>query len=109
MNITVDQVVAWVIVGALAGSLAGMLVTGKKEGFGRVLNLVVGLAGALIGGVLFKLLRINLGLLGGITISLEEIVEGFLGSLVLLGIIWAARRQMAKRKEAAAIAATKQR
>lgn len=30
MNITVDQVIAWLIVGALAGSLAGILVTGKK-------------------------------------------------------------------------------
>jgi uncharacterized membrane protein YeaQ/YmgE (transglycosylase-associated protein family) len=102
MNITVDQVVAWLIVGALAGSLAGILVTGKKEGLGRVLNVAVGLAGALIGGLLFKVLRINLGILGEVRITLEEVIEGFLGSLVLLGIIWFAKRQMAKKKAAAA-------
>jgi uncharacterized membrane protein YeaQ/YmgE (transglycosylase-associated protein family) len=100
MNITVDQVAAWLIVGALAGSLAGILVTGKKEGFGRVLNLAVGLAGALIGGLLFKLLHINLGLLGGVTISLEEVVEGFLGALVLLGVIWIVKKRMAAKKQA---------
>jgi len=98
MKITIDQVVAWLIVGALAGSLAGILVTGKKEGFGRLLNLGVGLAGALIGGLLFKLLRINLGLLGDITISLEEVIEGFLGALVLLGVIWVVKKRMAARK-----------
>jgi uncharacterized membrane protein YeaQ/YmgE (transglycosylase-associated protein family) len=108
MNITIDQVAAWVIVGALAGSLAGILVTGKKAGFGRSLNVAVGMAGALIGGLLFKLLRINLGLLGAITVSFEEVVEGFLGSLVLLGIIWITRRQLAKKKEASAVAAPKQ-
>jgi uncharacterized membrane protein YeaQ/YmgE (transglycosylase-associated protein family) len=107
MNITADQVIAWLIVGALAGSLAGILVTGKKEGLGRVLNVAVGLAGALIGGLLFKVFRISLGILGGVTISLEEVIEGFLGSLVLLGIIWIVKRQMAKKKPAAAIAPQK--
>jgi uncharacterized membrane protein YeaQ/YmgE (transglycosylase-associated protein family) len=100
MSITVDQVAAWLIVGALAGSLAGILVTGKKEGFGRVLNLAVGLAGALIGGLLFKLLHINLGLLGGVTISLEEVIEGFLGALVLLAVIWIVKKSMAAKKQA---------
>jgi uncharacterized membrane protein YeaQ/YmgE (transglycosylase-associated protein family) len=107
MNITFDQVVAWVIVGALAGSLAGILVTGKKEGLGRVLNVAVGLAGALIGGLLFKLFGISLGILGKVEITFEEVVEGFLGSLVLLGIIWLVKRQMAKKKAAAAIAPQK--
>jgi uncharacterized membrane protein YeaQ/YmgE (transglycosylase-associated protein family) len=99
MNISVDQVAAWLIVGALAGSLAGILVTGKKEGFGRVLNLTVGLAGALIGGLLFKLLKVNLGILGGVTISLEEVIEGFLGALVLLGVIWIVKKRMAAKKQ----------
>ena len=107
MNITFDQVVAWVIVGALAGSLAGILVTGKKEGFGRALNVAIGMAGALIGGLLFKLFRINLGVLGAVNITFEEVIEGFLGSLVLLGIIWFAKRQMAKKKAAAATAPQK--
>ncbi len=100
-EITFDQVVTWLIVGALAGSLAGMLITRRKAGFGYLFNLGIGLAGALIGGLLFKLFRINLGLLGGITVSFEEVVEGFVGSLVFLGIVWIVKRQMAKRKQTA--------
>jgi uncharacterized membrane protein YeaQ/YmgE (transglycosylase-associated protein family) len=102
MSITIDQLAAWIIVGALAGSLAGLLVTRKKEGFGYGLNLAVGLVGALIGGLLFKLLRINLGVLGAVSISAEDIIEGLLGSMLLLGIIWIVKRQMAKKNEAAA-------
>src|SRR5262249_54123824 len=101
MNITFDQVVTWLIVGALAGSLAGLLVTRTKKGFGPLLNLGVGLAGAIIGGIAFKLLRINLGILGEIKISMEELIEGFLGSLVFLAIIWFVRHERAKKASAA--------
>ena len=38
----------WVLVGALAGFLAGLIVKGKGKGF--LLNLLVGIAGAIIGG-----------------------------------------------------------
>jgi uncharacterized membrane protein YeaQ/YmgE (transglycosylase-associated protein family) len=107
MSITIDQLAAWLIVGALAGSLTGLLVTRKKEGFGHGLNLALGLAGAVIGGVIFKLFRINLGVLGGVTISTEDVIEGLIGSLVLLGIIWVVRRRMAKKKEVVAEAAHK--
>jgi uncharacterized membrane protein YeaQ/YmgE (transglycosylase-associated protein family) len=99
MNITVDQVITWLIVGALAGSLAGLLVTRKKAGFGYIFNLAVGLAGALIGGIAFKLFRINLGILGEVTITLEEVIKAFLGSLLLLAIIWFIKRQRAKREQ----------
>jgi uncharacterized membrane protein YeaQ/YmgE (transglycosylase-associated protein family) len=107
MTVTIDQLAAWLIVGALAGSLAGLLVTRKKAGFGYGLNLAVGLAGAVIGGLLFKVFRINLGVLGGISISTEDLIEGVLGSLVLLGIIWLVKWQMAKKKEAAPTVAHK--
>jgi uncharacterized membrane protein YeaQ/YmgE (transglycosylase-associated protein family) len=107
MNITFDQVVTWLIVGALAGSLAGLLVTRKKAGFGHIVNLAVGLAGALIGGLAFKLFRINLGILGEITITLEEVIKAFLGSLLLLAIIWFVRRQWAKKAQAKSAAGQK--
>jgi uncharacterized membrane protein YeaQ/YmgE (transglycosylase-associated protein family) len=100
MKITVDEVVAWLIVGALAGSLAGMLVKGRREGFGRVFNLGLGLVGAVIGGFLFKVLHIQLGLLGAVTITSEEVVAGVCGSLLFLAVIWAVRKGIARRKVA---------
>ena len=101
MHITFDEVIAWLIVGALAGSLAGMLVKGRREGFGRIINLGVGLVGALIGGFLFKVLKINLGLLGGVTISFQEVVAGFIGSLLFLAIVWGVRSRWDGKKRAA--------
>ena len=102
MKITFDEVITWLIVGALAGWLAGMLVKRRRAGFGHVLNLGVGLVGALIGGFLFKVLDIKIGLLGSITISLQEVVAGVAGSLLFLVAIWAARTQWARRKAAQA-------
>jgi uncharacterized membrane protein YeaQ/YmgE (transglycosylase-associated protein family) len=96
MKFTLDEIITWLIVGALAGSLAGMLVKRRKEGFGGLANLGIGLVGAIIGGALFKLLRINLGLLAAITVSLQEVVAGLVGALVFLAIIWAVRRYRAK-------------
>ncbi len=98
MDITLDEVIAWLIVGALAGSLAGMLVKRRKEGFGRLWNLVIGLIGALIGGLLFKVLGINLGLLAEVRITLQNLVAALVGSLVFLAIVWCIRSWRARGK-----------
>jgi uncharacterized membrane protein YeaQ/YmgE (transglycosylase-associated protein family) len=98
VRINPDEVTTWLIVGALAGSFTGMLVKRSRQGFGRLLNLVIGLIGALIGGFLFKVLHINLGLVGAITITSEEVVAAFVGSLVFLILIWIIRRSWAARK-----------
>jgi uncharacterized membrane protein YeaQ/YmgE (transglycosylase-associated protein family) len=87
MGIDADEVITWLIVGALAGSLAGMIVKFRREGFGRLMNLGIGLVGALIGGFLFKVLHVDLGLVGAIKITSEEVVTSFVGSLVFLAFI----------------------
>ncbi|MBM4042688.1 MAG: GlsB/YeaQ/YmgE family stress response membrane protein [Planctomycetes bacterium] len=79
-----SQIVSFLLVGALAGSLVGALVMRKRSGFGFGLNLFVGLVGALIGGGLFSLLHINLGLLGKIEVNLEDLIAAFAGALILL-------------------------
>jgi uncharacterized membrane protein YeaQ/YmgE (transglycosylase-associated protein family) len=101
MTVNSVEVVTWLIVGAVAGSLAGILVKRRKEGFGRLLNLGIGLVGALIGGMLFKILGIDLGRLREITVNLQEVVAGVLGSLIFLAIIWGVQRAAARRKGAA--------
>ena len=47
---SIDQLVVWIIVGLLGGSIAGLLVQRKRSGFGLARNLIIGLIGALIGG-----------------------------------------------------------
>ena len=61
MNITIDQLIVWLLVGALAGSIVGMLVKRTKKGFGHIINLGIGLVGALIGGFLFDLFNGGVG------------------------------------------------
>lgn len=91
MDITWSNVIAWLIVGLLAGSLAGMLVRRQKAGYGKLGNLGIGLVGALIGGFLFRLFKIDLGL-GDINISLEDLVAALIGAFVFLIILTLIRR-----------------
>jgi uncharacterized membrane protein YeaQ/YmgE (transglycosylase-associated protein family) len=91
MTITFAQLIVWIVVGALAGSLAGSVVTGKKEGLGWWTSLGLGLAGALIGGAIFRLFDIWPGL-EAFSISLRDVVAAFIGSLILLAVLWFMRR-----------------
>ena len=97
MEVTVIELVVWLVVGMLAGSLTGLVVKRRKEGFGKFTNLGVGLAGALIGGFIFDLLRIDLGL-ANISISVEDIASAFIGSLLFLAVFFYSRRRFLARK-----------
>jgi uncharacterized membrane protein YeaQ/YmgE (transglycosylase-associated protein family) len=70
------------IVGGVAGWLAGLLVQGT--GFGLVGDIVVGILGALIAAWLFPVLGIALTLGGGIV---GAILTAFLGAVILLLIV----------------------
>jgi uncharacterized membrane protein YeaQ/YmgE (transglycosylase-associated protein family) len=85
----------WLIVGALAGTLAGRLVTFSRAGFGRWINIGVGMLGAVIGGFLFGALGIDLGL-GDLKVSFEDLISAFVGSLLLIGAWWLGRKVLRK-------------
>ena len=91
MDISFVQIIVWVIIGALAGTLTGMLVKGSRTGFGRLRNVGVGLIGALIGGSVFRIFHIDLGL-GELAIRFEDLLSAFLGSLIFLAAVWLARK-----------------
>lgn len=88
MSFTLADLVVWVIVGLIAGSLAGMVVT--RAGLSRWTGLGVGLVGALIGGLIFRLLGIWPGL-DSVSISLRDILSAFVGSLIFLLLLWIVR------------------
>jgi uncharacterized membrane protein YeaQ/YmgE (transglycosylase-associated protein family) len=75
----------FLIVGLIAGWLAGVLV--KGGGFGLIGDLVVGVIGAFIGGFLFSFLGLasNGGLLGSIVVAT-------IGAVVLVVIVRAVKR-----------------
>ena len=81
------QVIVWVVVGLIGGSLAGRIITWKRRGFGIVQNLAMGLIGALVGGLLFRLFGL-FPRLDAITISLRDVVAACAGSLLVLLVLW---------------------
>lgn len=78
-----SAVVTWLLVGAIAGTLVGMLVKRRKRGYGHLANIGIGLVGALLGGGLVRAFGIDFGL-GQIEVSLQDLVSAFLGSLLFL-------------------------
>ena len=94
MELSASQVIVWLVVGAVAGSFVGAIFTRSKEGYGRIRNFALGLAGAAVGGLLFRLFRIDLGL-AEISISAEDLVAAVLGSALLISghAIWKRSRQ----------------
>lgn len=87
MDINIGDIIIWILVGGFAGSVVGAIVKRKKQGYGRWKNFLIGLAGAAIGGVVFKLFRIDLGL-ADLAISLQDVIAAILGCFLLLLILW---------------------
>lgn len=76
----VESLIVFLIIGAVAGWLAGLIV--KGFGFGLIGNIVVGIVGAFIAGWLFPALGISLG--SGIIAS---IIHAAIGAIILLVLI----------------------
>jgi uncharacterized membrane protein YeaQ/YmgE (transglycosylase-associated protein family) len=96
-NRTPDQIVAWVIVGLLVGSLAGGLTGLKPTGFGQVGRLVFGLCGAFLGGVAANLTRVDFGW-GPVLIRYEDLFFSFAGAVLIVILFRLIRRASKKSK-----------
>lgn len=67
------------LIGAIAGWLAGKIM--KGGGFGFLINIVLGVIGGVVGGWLFRTLNISFGL-GSVV--LNDILTGLVGAIVVL-------------------------
>jgi len=79
-----QSILAWIIIGAIAGWLAGRLV--KGYGYGLIGNIVVGILGAGVAGLLAPAIGLHTESFSG------NIVASLLGALVLLLLVGLARR-----------------
>jgi uncharacterized membrane protein YeaQ/YmgE (transglycosylase-associated protein family) len=76
----VQAIIIWLIVGAIAGWLAGMVV--KGGGYGLIGDIIVGIVGALIAGWLLPQVGIVIG-----TGIIAAIIDAFIGAVILLLIL----------------------
>jgi uncharacterized membrane protein YeaQ/YmgE (transglycosylase-associated protein family) len=78
-------ILAWIIVGLIAGWLAGKVM--KGGGYGIVVDIILGILGGILGGWLFGLLGIwqGRGLIGSIIVA-------FIGAVILVAITRAIKR-----------------
>lgn len=74
--------IAWIIFGALVGWLASML-AGTDERQGAFSNILVGIVGAFIGGLLASLFGIS-GVNG---FNLQSIIVALVGAVILLAVV----------------------
>lgn len=81
MDIT--SLVIWLVIGAVAGWLAGQIL--KGAGFGTVGNIIVGILGSFVGGFLATQLGISGADTGGLNIA--SIVTAVVGAIVLLFLV----------------------
>jgi uncharacterized membrane protein YeaQ/YmgE (transglycosylase-associated protein family) len=89
--VSLDELIVWIIIGLLGGSLAGLIIKRERKGFGALRNLGLGLAGALVGGLLFRLLGLFQEL-DKVTISLRDVAAAVVGSLLVLAALWLVQR-----------------
>jgi len=80
-----QSIVIWLIVGAIAGWLAGMVVRGG--GFGLIGDIIIGIIGAVIAGWLLPRIGIIIG--GGFVAA---VINAFIGAVILLIILRLLRR-----------------
>jgi uncharacterized membrane protein YeaQ/YmgE (transglycosylase-associated protein family) len=75
------NIIVWLLLGALVGWLASIVMhTDGQQG--PVLNVVVGVVGALIGGFLFGGPTVN-----STVLSVESLLISFIGAVILLAIV----------------------
>jgi uncharacterized membrane protein YeaQ/YmgE (transglycosylase-associated protein family) len=70
---------AWMVVGLIAGWLAGQVM--KGGGYGTVADIILGLVGGLLGGWIFGKLGISAG-----SGMIGSIIVAFVGAVILVGI-----------------------
>jgi uncharacterized membrane protein YeaQ/YmgE (transglycosylase-associated protein family) len=70
--------IAWIILGLVAGFIASKIVNKQGEGF--LLDIVLGVVGALVGGLLFR----SVGMSGATGLNLYSLLVAVLGAVVFL-------------------------
>jgi len=75
------DIIAWLVLGAIAGYVAGLLVEGD-EGLGVIGHIALGIVGAVVGGFIVGALGFNTGREDGDILNLASIIVAVFGAIV---------------------------
>ena len=81
----IEVLIIWLIIGAIAGWLAGLIMTGG--GFGLIGNIVIGIISAFVAGWLLPRIGLHIG--GGF---IPEIINAVIGAVIILFIVGLVKR-----------------
>jgi uncharacterized membrane protein YeaQ/YmgE (transglycosylase-associated protein family) len=82
---SIESLIIWLVIGAIAGWIAGAVV--KGGGFGLIGDIILGIIGAVVGGWLAGVLGISIG--GGL---IATIITATVGAILLLLLVRLIRR-----------------
>jgi uncharacterized membrane protein YeaQ/YmgE (transglycosylase-associated protein family) len=85
-------IIAWIVLGAIAGWIAGLLVRGDER-WGVIGHIVLGIVGALLGGFLANLLGLSSGREGGDVVNIWSIIVAIIGAVIVVWIVNALSRR----------------
>jgi uncharacterized membrane protein YeaQ/YmgE (transglycosylase-associated protein family) len=80
------SIIAWIVLGLIAGFIASKIV--NKTGEGVLLDIILGIVGSVVGGWLFQ----NFGMAGITGVNLYSILVAVVGAIVVLAIYHAVVR-----------------
>ena len=81
------SVIAWIVLGLIAGFVASKIV--NKSGEGMILDIILGIVGAVVGGFLFE----KFGMAGVTGLNLYSILVAVIGAIIFLVIYHALFRR----------------
>jgi uncharacterized membrane protein YeaQ/YmgE (transglycosylase-associated protein family) len=85
------DIIAWIVLGAIAGLIAGMLVKGDER-WGAIGHIVLGIVGALVGGFVANLLGFASGRQDGDIVNLQSIIVAIIGAVIVVLVVNALTR-----------------
>ena len=81
-----SNLLTFLMIGGAAGWMAGKVM--KGGGFGHLVNIIIGIAGGIVGGSIFRLLELSVGVL------VSSMLAATVGAIVLLyivGLLWSSK------------------
>jgi uncharacterized membrane protein YeaQ/YmgE (transglycosylase-associated protein family) len=92
-----DEIIAWILIGVMVGSVAGMMTSLKSTRAGKAGRLLLGLAGAFVGGMIVRMAGIDYGW-GAVVLGYEEVLYSLAAAVVFVIAGRLIRAAMKKKK-----------